>query len=504
MSPSVVAPVVPPVVTALVAAVVALVIGLLAGWLLAQRAGRAADAVRADAEERRRVELARERAGVAAERTSWAAERTALAAARDDLGLQLRTVSARAAAADAELTGDRERAAGDEERLRAVFASLSQQALAANSAQLLQLAGQQLRAVQETARGDLSGREQAIAALVAPVKEALGRLETHSTAIEGARLAAYAGLSEQVRSMREVSDGMRSETGQLVAALRSTSVRGTWGELQLRRVVELSGMLAHCDFDEQPTVRSEDGMLRPDMVVHLAGGKSVVIDSKVPLEAFLTAESTSGTGPGSERAERSVRYAEHARAVAGHVKRLGDKRYWTQFADSPEFVVLFMPGDGLLAAAMDADPTLIEAAARAHVMLATPSTLIALLRTVAHVWKQDGLAASAAEVQSLARELYSRLATMGTHFAKLGTSLKSTVDSYNKTVGSLEGRVLVTARKMHELHVGDAPIEGPVQIDLVPRDPTAAELIASAEDALLDFDPGSQRPAAQRPGRSAR
>jgi len=491
----------PSLVAALVASAVALVVGLLAGWLLAQRAGHAADAVRAEAEERRHVELVRERAGVEAERASWAAERTGLAAVRDDLGLQLRTVTARAAAADAELAGDRERAAGDEERLRAVFASVSQQALAANSAQLLQLAGQQLRAVQETARGDLTGREQAIAALVAPVKEALGRLETHSTAIEGARLAAYAGLSEQVRSMREVSDGMRSETGQLVAALRSTSVRGTWGELQLRRVVELSGMLAHCDFDEQPTVRSEDGMLRPDMVVHLAGGKSVVIDSKVPLEAFLTAESTSGTGPGSER---SVRYAEHARAVAGHVKRLADKRYWTQFADSPEFVVLFMPGDGLLAAAMDADPTLVEAAARAHVMLATPSTLIALLRTVAHVWKQDGLAASAAEVQSLARELYSRLATMGTHFAKLGTSLKATVDSYNKTVGSLEGRVLVTARKMHELHVGESPIEGPVQIDLVPRDPTAAELIASAEDALLDFDPGSQRPAAQRPGRSSR
>lgn len=485
----------------LLAVAVALALGLVAGWRLAQRSTHAADAVRDDAEQRRAAELARERAGItaelarertviAADRHAWAGERARLAADRDAVAEQLRAMTGRAAAADAELSGDRERALADEARLRTVFASLSQQALAANSAQLLQLAKEQLRTVQETAKGDLTGRQQAIEAMVLPVREALGKLETHNAAIEGARASAYAGLSEQVRTMREMSEGMRAETGQLVAALRSTTVRGTWGELQLRRLVELSGMLPHCDFDEQPTVRSEDGALRPDMVVRLAGGKSVVVDSKVPLEAFLTAEASAGMGPGSER---SARYAEHAKAVVGHVKRLGDKRYWSQFADSPEFVVLFMPGDGFLAAAMDADPTLIETAARADVVLATPSTLIALLRTVAYAWKQDGLAASAAQVQTLARELYGRLATMGTHFAKLGSSLKSTVDSYNKTVGSLEGRVLVTARRMHELHVGDAVIESPAQIDLVPRDPTAAELIASAEDALLDFDLGAPR-----------
>ena len=249
-------------------------------------------------------------------------------------------------------------------------------------------------------------------------------------------------------------------------------------------------MLPHCDFDEQPTVRSEDGALRPDMVVRLAGGKSVVVDSKVPLEAYLAGEAS----PGAPGADRAGRYAEHARAVAGHIKRLGDKAYWSQFSPSPEFVVLFLPGDGFLAAALDGDPTLIETAARADVILATPSTLIALLRTVAYAWKQEGLAESATQVQELARELYSRLATMGGHFTKLGSSLRSSVEAYNKTVGSLETRVLVTARKMHELHVGEAPMESPAQIDLAPRDPTAAELVASAEDALLDFDRTGQRP----------
>lgn len=465
------------------ALVLALVAGVASGWTLAGHGARAADAVRGEAAARAAADLARERSAGSAAAGAWAAERAQLRASVESLADRLRQQSARSAAAEAELAGDRERAAGDEQRLREVFAALSRQALAANSEQLLALAREQLRTVQESAKGDLSGRQQAIEALVGPVREALGKLEAQNSALEVARQGAYSGLSEQVHSMRALSEGMRAETGQLVAALRSTSVRGRWGELQLRRVVEAAGMLTHCDFDEQPTVRSEDGTLRPDLVIRLAGGKSVVVDSKVPLEAYLTAEAA----PMPIGADRAGRYAEHARAVAGHIKRLGDKAYWSQFAPSPEFVVLFLPGDGFLAAALDGDPTLIETAVRADVVLATPSTLIALLRTVAYTWKQEGLAQNAAEVQNLARELYSRLATMGGHFVRLGGSLRSSVEAYNKTVGSLETRVLVTARKMHELHVGEQPIESPAQIDLAPRDPTAAELVASAEDALIDF-----------------
>jgi DNA recombination protein RmuC len=478
--------------TIAIALVAALLTGLAAGWILAGRSSAAADAVRGEGAARTAADLARERAAAAAAQQGWAAERTHLHGVAGGLADSLREQTARAAAAEAELAGDRVRAGADEERLREVFAALSQRALAANSEQLLALAREQLKTVGESAKGDLSGRQQAIEALVAPVREALGRLEAQNAAIEVARQGAYSGLTEQVSGMRALSEGMRAETGQLVAALRSTSVRGRWGEVQLRRVVEVAGMLPHCDFDEQPTVRSEDGALRPDMVIRLAGGKSVVVDSKVPLEAYLTAEAAPLATAGVDRAGR---YAEHARAVAGHIRRLGDKAYWSQFAPSPEFVVLFLPGDGLLAAALDGDPTLIETAARADVVLATPSTLIALLRTVAYAWKQEGLARSATEVQELARELYSRLATMGGHFTRLGSSLKSSVEAYNKTVGSLETRVLVTARKMHELHVGEAPVESPAQIDLAPRDPTAAELVASAEDALLDFDRAAQRSA---------
>lgn len=471
------------------ALVLALLAGIASGWVLAGRSARAADAVRGEGAARTAADLARERAAGAAAMAAWGAERDRLRGSVDALADRLRQQTARSAAAEAELAGDRERATADEQRLRDVFAALSQRALAANSEQLLALAREQLTTVQESAKGDLSGRQQAIEALVGPVREALGKLEAQNTALEVARQGAYSGLSEQVNSMRTLSEGMRAETGQLVAALRSTSVRGRWGEVQLRRVVEVAGMLAHCDFDEQPTVRSEDGALRPDLVIRIAGGKSVVVDSKVPLEAYLAAESA----PVPVGADRAARYAEHARAVAGHIKRLGDKAYWSQFAPSPEFVVLFLPGDGFLAAALDGDPTLIETAARADVVLATPSTLIALLRTVAYAWKQEGLAESAAEVQNLARELYSRLATMGGHFVKLGSSLRSSVEAYNKTVGSLETRVLVTARKMHELHVGERPIDSPAQIDLAPRDPTAAELVASAEDALIDFNRSSQR-----------
>lgn len=374
-----------------------------------------------------------------------------------------------------ERTAAGERQAAWEETRRQLtgeFAELSAQALARNNAQFLDLADARLKETQRAASGELDQRRQAIEQLLTPLKEQLGRYEQGLRQLELDRKDAYSGLTAQVRNLSETQQRLQDETRNLVTALRAPATRGRWGELQLRRVVEMAGMLAHCDFDEQVTAATEDGRLRPDMVVHLPGGRSVVVDAKVPLQAFLDA------GEAADEETRRVHLVSHARQLRTHVDALSKKAYWQQFDRSPEFVVAFIPGDPLLAAAFEHDPSLLEHAFASHVVLATPTNLIALLRTVAASWQQEALADNAREVQQMGRELYKRLSTFGEHLARTGRGLAGAVDAYNKAVGSLERSVLPQARRFQELGVvGGADKELPEldEVDAVARQPHPSE-----------------------------
>jgi len=355
-------------------------------------------------------------------------------------------------------TAAERQAATDEVRTLLVgeFAELSRRALQQNNAQFLELADARLKEAQQAARGDLDQRTQAIEQLLSPLRDQLGKYEKGLRVLELERQEAYTRLSEQVKQLNESQDKLQAETRNLVTALRSPATRGRWGEMQLRRVVEMAGMLEHCDFEEQVTTHGDEGRLRPDLVVHLPGAKQVVVDAKVPLQAFLDANDA------SDAEVRRAHLVTHARQLRTHVDALSKKAYWEQFEESPEFVVAFVPGDALLAAALEHDATLLEHAVTSRVLLATPTTLIALLRTVAYGWQQDALAENAREVQLMGRELYKRLATFGEHLARTGRSLTGAVDAYNKAVGSLERSVLPQARRFQELGlVGGADKELP-------------------------------------------
>ncbi|GIJ50081.1 hypothetical protein Val02_69670 [Virgisporangium aliadipatigenens] len=321
--------------------------------------------------------------------------------------------------------------------------------------------------------------QAAVADAVAPLRESLARYETRVSELERDRVGAYESLREQVRSMTAVSGELRTETRQLVAALRAPQVRGRWGEHQLRRIVEAAGMLDHCDFEEQVSGRTDAGGVRPDLVVHLHGGRQVVVDAKVPFDAYL------GAMEAREDDVRNERLLHHARQVRAHVDQLSAKAYWEAFEPTPEFVVLFLPADPFLDAALQRDPTLLEHAFSRNVVLATPSTLVALLRTIAYAWRQEALARNAMTVHTIARELYGRLSTMGDHLAKVGTSLSASVTAYNRAVGSLEARVLVSARKLAELGVSGTDLPAPPQVEVAPRSVQATELVESEYEALL-------------------
>ena len=317
-----------------------------------------------------------------------------------------------------------------------------------------------------------AGRHEDIAVTVAPLREALGKVEVHLRELEHARVTAYTSLSEQVGFMRSTGEALRDQTSSLVTALRAPQARGRWGEMQLRRVVELAGMVEHCDFTEQASVTSDHGVLRPDLVVRLAGGKNVVVDSKVSLSAYLEA---------AESRDPDViegRMLAHARHLREHVKGLAAKEYWRSFEPTPEFVVLFVPGDAFLAPALERDPQLLDDAMSAKVLIATPTTLIAMLRTVAYSWQQEALTANAREVFELGRELYRRLGTLGGHAEKLGRALSRSVEDYNSLVGSLERSVLVQARRMAELQVTDADLAAPTPVVSAVRPLGAPELVA--------------------------
>ena len=399
---------------------------------------------------------------------------------------RLRAAAIEAAAVRATLEAER-RTAEDSGRLADQFRSLAADALATSTDQFLALAHQRFAADHQTQVGELAQREQAVRAMVEPLSRTLDQVRAELSTAEQARAAGHAALGEQVRAMHQASEHLRGETAQLVTALRSSQVRGKWGELQLKRVVEAAGMLPHVDFVEQDQVRTDDGLLRPDMVIKLAGGKNVVVDAKVAFLGFLDAAQA------TDERVRTERLAAHARHVRAHVDDLAAKRYWDQFAPAPEFVVMFVPAESFLHAAAEQDPLLIEYAFERNVVIATPTTLLALLRTVSYAWRQDALASNAQAVLSLGKELHGRLATMGSHLAKLGRAIDSAAGAYNQTVSSLETRVLVSARRFADLHVvdGDLPTPAPVNPQLSAV--SAPELVASADEQIVMFDGRADR-----------
>lgn len=458
--------------------------GLLIGWLITHLVAARKIATRdvmLKAEERRFTEAQAQLAQTTAEAEKHEAESQS----------HLNRLTELAARHEAEIKAAAEKQAlleRAEAKLTDTFKALSADTLRASTEQFLQLAKSSLSAHTEEAKSDIEKRKTAIEALVKPVAESLGKFEARIGDIEKAREGAYAELKQQVRTLGEGQHHLQRETASLVKALRQPTGRGQWGEMQLRRVVELAGMQEHCDFDTQHTSTTDEGKrLRPDLIVRLPGGKTIVVDSKTPMDAYLDALEA------NDDTTREEALARHARQVRTHIQQLSAKAYTSQFAETPEFTVLFLPSESFFSAALQTDPGLIERGVDQGIILATPTTLIALLRAVAFGWRQESIAENAREISELGRTLHERLGKLAEHFGKLGRSLNSAVENYNSAVGSFETRVLTTARKFEDLKATPEaaslpnldPVEKTTRQPTLPSPPDSAT--DSAQSAASDL-----------------
>lgn len=460
-----------------------LFVGILLGWLGAWIVCRSRFAVRA-------AEVQTQTIGELSGLQTALSERTART---DQLAAELSAERLRSG----ELQSEINRLAGDQAALRArsdaereaaeqklalldkaqsqlsdAFKALSAEALQSNNRSFVELAGETLKTFHEQAHGDLAKRQQAIEEMVRPVRESLEKVDEKIQLIEKARVGAYEGLSEQVRNLLDTQNRLQQVAGNLVQALGTPRVRGRWGEIQLRRVVELAGMLEKCDFYQQQNTTTDEGRLRPDLIVRLPGGTNIVVDAKAPLSAVLEAMDE------PDESRRRFKLKEHARLIRDHMAALSRKSYWEQFEPTPEFVILFLPNETFFSAALQEDPSLIELGVEQKVILATPTTLITLLKAVSYGWRQEQMADNARKIADLGRDLYKRISDLGSHFSDVGQRLGKAVESYNKAVGSLESRVLVSARRFNDLGVGAGePISEVLPSPAMPRLIAASEVL---------------------------
>jgi len=457
----------------IIALIAGLALGALIGWLVS-RAGAAAALATAEQERGARESLAVEinklREQLAAVQGAKVAAETELKNARESI--------------------DRERSLLDDAKakLSDAFSALAAEALGRSNEEFLKLAGERLGAVSAVASGDVEARKKEIETLVKPLGDSLEKMNAQIQALEKARSFAYGELGNQVKSLITTQTELRSETANLVKALRAPQVRGRWGEVQLKRVVELAGMLERCDFYQQESVDTDTGRLRPDLRVQLPGSRSIIVDAKTPLLAYLEALEA----PTEEL--RTAKLKEHARQVRDHMAKLEAKAYWEQFQPAPQFVVMFLPGETFFSAALEQDPSLIEAG-RDRVILATPTTLIALLRAVAYGWMQQETAENADRIRILGRELYERLATVVAFLDDVGTHLGRSIDSFNKAVASFESRVAPSARRFKELGIAS---DKEIELSPIDKVPRRMDPVLSDESApLAETPPVTERPKIQ-------